>query len=366
MKVGQIFKSQKELCEYIGVEYKDSTNSRKAQLKEFDMRFKWHKEGRKIIIDEIFKELREKVDNRKGNSGKSIGSRENNNIYGKYVDKILAYEFLYRKAANNDVIYTTTNLLAEICGIINHNYRTVNNNKYEFFQYLAKINSNISKTAMYDVFHIIKNSSKSIISSSLKRLTKEGYINFKETYLIYFDNKVRFPMVYETEILKDIEKKTLELMSIEKKNILQYNDQLRNKYYEKFIELAKEEIENLDSVFVEYKIYIFLEKYKVKDILLDIKLLNKIVMEKTKEKLRRIYEKNELEYDCSCGYLNPFLPKFVIDRLDIDYLKYTDLVIDFLISLNAEYIAVELKKESMNKNVNKRTSSLIEDIKLPY
>ena len=55
LKNGQVFKNYKELCGFMGWEIK-SGNAKIAQFKELDRICKWHKEGNKIIIDEVLKE----------------------------------------------------------------------------------------------------------------------------------------------------------------------------------------------------------------------------------------------------------------------------------------------------------------------
>ena len=57
LKHGQTLKNIKELCEVLKIPYKDSTDSRKAIFKDLDRYCKYHKEGRKIVIDEIFQNL---------------------------------------------------------------------------------------------------------------------------------------------------------------------------------------------------------------------------------------------------------------------------------------------------------------------
>ena len=84
LKNGQIFKNYKELCGALEIEPKKSgSNSYKAQFKELDRYCKYHKEGRKIVIDEIFQKEQPKVDNRKNNKG------GNNVIYANDIEFII-------------------------------------------------------------------------------------------------------------------------------------------------------------------------------------------------------------------------------------------------------------------------------------
>lgn len=53
MLEGQTFKNYKELCEHMG-EKAVSGNSKKKQLRRWSYMFSWHKEGNRIIIDEVY------------------------------------------------------------------------------------------------------------------------------------------------------------------------------------------------------------------------------------------------------------------------------------------------------------------------
>ena len=67
---GRVFKNWKALCEVLEVEPK-SCSYRAKQEKEFRCYFNWIKEGRKIIITEVYEEPKEKEDGRRiGNASK--------------------------------------------------------------------------------------------------------------------------------------------------------------------------------------------------------------------------------------------------------------------------------------------------------
>lgn len=66
---GQVLKNYKELCAILDINV-EAGNSKKAQLKELERYVKYHKEGNKFIIDEIYEVVQEKVENRGGNNVK--------------------------------------------------------------------------------------------------------------------------------------------------------------------------------------------------------------------------------------------------------------------------------------------------------
>lgn len=77
LKEGQVVKNYKELCLLIEEENL-AGNSKKSQLKEFERFIKYHKEGNKFVIEEIYEEPLEKIDNRGNKNG------EKSNSYKKY------------------------------------------------------------------------------------------------------------------------------------------------------------------------------------------------------------------------------------------------------------------------------------------
>lgn len=73
LKTGQIFKNYKELCEFLGWKVGTGTQ-KKSQLKQLNILCEWHKEGNKIIVDEVYEIKKEKEDKRfKKFEGFSIG-----------------------------------------------------------------------------------------------------------------------------------------------------------------------------------------------------------------------------------------------------------------------------------------------------
>ena len=62
--VGRVFKNYKELCEFMG--WKSTGGDyKKARLKELDTLCKWHNEGYKFVIDEVYQQQLLKKDKRR-------------------------------------------------------------------------------------------------------------------------------------------------------------------------------------------------------------------------------------------------------------------------------------------------------------
>ena len=78
-------KNYKILCGILDIPVKASTNSKQAQYKEMDRYFKYHKEGNKFIIDEIYDIPLDKIDNRVFNKGGANNITE----YTKYIENLI-------------------------------------------------------------------------------------------------------------------------------------------------------------------------------------------------------------------------------------------------------------------------------------
>ena len=328
IKIGQIIKNYKELCKIFNLPLK-AGNAKKAQFKELDRYIKYHKHGNKFVIDEIYSIPLSKVDNR----GKSEGSR-NNNIYGKFIDPILTDFFCNRK---NKILYYTTNQLAVIAGIINKNYGVAFSNKSDFLNFSAK-DITINKSAETDFFGIVKGSLKDSIKSSLKRLQKNGYIKFKETYLLSYQYEARGTTEEENMIIEKIEKSVFEKMKKEEKittkNQLQYNDKLRKIYYNEIANEVQEQIENVDMIYRGYNIIV---NENIVNNNLDVNILknnvNSIFINKTMEKLNKRYKKEKNKHKF-LGKPNPFWDKYIIDRINKSYKPYCKYITDILLNIH--------------------------------
>lgn len=63
LEVGMVLKNYKELCKVLGIS-STGGNTKKKYIKELKRYVKYHQEGYKFIIDEIYAKPKEKIDNR--------------------------------------------------------------------------------------------------------------------------------------------------------------------------------------------------------------------------------------------------------------------------------------------------------------
>lgn len=117
LKEGMVIHNYKELCVLLGLKETKSMNSRNAQFKELARYVLFHKEKQKIIIDEIYKEVKDKMDNR----GKSKGSRDNNSAtYIEYIEKLIL-DLLVQNEHKEKVCLSKNKLFQEL-KMTNGNY----------------------------------------------------------------------------------------------------------------------------------------------------------------------------------------------------------------------------------------------------
>ena len=213
----KIYKNWRELCEELGWDTKGG-NYKKAKLKELDTLCKYHKEGNKIVIDEIYEVAKEKVDGRannknNGHSTKSTkeddGRRNKNSIYKELDDIILNY--LYCNTSD-DTVNVTKNQLLRKCE----------------FDISIQDNNEYSKETINDVMDVYKSILTHAVDNSLKRLEKKGFINYKYTFMIHYQGEWRLATEEEEMKIKEVEEQVKAEMKI--KNVFLLDEQMQMIY----------------------------------------------------------------------------------------------------------------------------------------
>ena len=116
---GLIIKNYKELCVLLGIKVTGG-DSKKSQLKDLERYCKYHKEGNKFIIDEIYSEVKMKVDMR--NTVKDDDKRHegNSSVYGDDIKRLLLY--LMASSNEDDEIILPISILLNKLSMTNINY----------------------------------------------------------------------------------------------------------------------------------------------------------------------------------------------------------------------------------------------------
>ena len=160
---GQVFKNYKELCATLEIEPTDGS-SKRAQFKDLDTYCLYHKEGHKIIIDEIFEEMQPRVDNRFGSEYKEM--------------KELILRLLLTSKESNRAVFSKPALL-EGLGAINSNYSTGRMNQKELGKYLK-----IETEYVNDFYNSTHSNLKSAIETNLNALKRDNLILWGHTIMV--------------------------------------------------------------------------------------------------------------------------------------------------------------------------------------
>ena len=204
LKVGQVLKNYKELCEVLGIKpTSKANNSRIAQFKEFERYCKYHKEGHKIIIDEIYSEELEKVDNRK------LG---NNNEQAKYIRYLLLNQLSCHLIEKDEVIGFSKGLLLRNLNLLNDNYITA---KVKREQYATALD--VSKIAIDECIEYIDNRSINVVKRAISVLVSQKVLGYKYSYTWVDNKRMHHANVFEHNAIMEAEFEVMEQMKIRNK-----------------------------------------------------------------------------------------------------------------------------------------------------
>lgn len=161
--IGLVIKNYKEMCSLLNEEIK-AGSSKKAQLKEWERYIKYHKDGNKFIVDEIYDVPKEKEDNR------SLGL---NSIYSKDLQPLILD--LLSQAENKGMVCLSCNMLLKELQMVNRNYSLGRNNIPELSKIL-KVDENI----IYDFYNYTHTNLKNVLESSLNSLRKQSLLSWSK------------------------------------------------------------------------------------------------------------------------------------------------------------------------------------------
>jgi hypothetical protein len=373
LQIGQIIKNYKELCTLLNWKV-SSNNSKKAQLKELERYVKYHKEGNKYIIDEIFQEPNEKQDNRKNNKGKSA----------EYIDDLelrLLGEFLTKGKGNNLTIGKS--VLLRDTGLVNSNYSYCKKRQEKLATYL-----DIDKETIYDYYNSVDSMVINNLERALKNLSNEKILDLDtttiicknklitleykhETYIDEFDEEIEritpvanTDIVYEEvtqeehDIILKAEGDILKQMKFKKVTDLFATGKIKEYYDRCYFEIRKV-LPDFNFYFKAYKItYNYdmivhkLNEYGYDDWLKDIEtkcnyIINEGVQDKiiTNAKNRKL--RKDKEYENVIGGTKPNEKHAC--RLNDKYIEKYNNISHNVIDLNAKNIKKDVKKTKYKK-----------------
>ncbi|MBS5985259.1 hypothetical protein [Clostridium sp.] len=231
LKNGQVFKNYKGLCEFIG--WKVATgNTKIAQFKELDTICKWHKEGNKIIIDEVYENQLIKKD-----------GRSDNNVYSSLVEALIIHSI---NNSEDHTLYFSLGNISETVGMVNENFKELK---------VSSVEMSVDYLLARSFKRSTKAEAKRIIDRCLKSMKSKRIIDYDFGKIIVGeDNTLRKPTIEEKKIILDIEESVM--TSLGCSNFLQIeNRNLIPVFNSKVAELIKDKgIENFKSSFSGYEI----------------------------------------------------------------------------------------------------------------
>lgn len=237
IELGVIYKNLRELCNVLNLQYKDSTDSRKAIVKHIETYMELERKGNRYTVTKVYDVPATKIDGR----GKAQGSRSNNSVYVNYID-ILVKDVLLNSLEDKEYFYTSNN------GILS----SITITEDTFIEQLNEVDKHSYINAKLKLLSTLNN----MVTSSLKRLQRQCYIKLREGYLIIDSNTTRLADKKETALIDTIRDQLLKELDIKPVQLL-LNKSIRYKFYtnlkERLIEQA-DDLEALQFVFKGYKI----------------------------------------------------------------------------------------------------------------
>lgn len=340
IKVGQVFKNYKELCNALNENVK-SGKSKQLQLKKWERYFSLSKDGNKFIINEIFAEPKEKINNRKGRSGTSTGSRGNNNVYGEKIE-LLVLDLLVQNKNKGHVIISKNQLLKAI-NMINGNYSPCSENIQRLSTYLE-----MPKAVIFDFYTSSRGSFKSTLEAALNSLRNKSLIFWSKVISICITNELgekeyRIATQEEKGKILKYEKETLISMGFGRIADIMFTNRWRE-FKEKIEDVLKEKT-CIDYYYVTYEItvnkeHIHQEYEKLLDLVLSSKdrkeyrnYLNTIASERLQSNATKRRIVSNEAFGINAKYIDNV-------RASEDYLVNHQKLIDLLIKQNADYISL--------------------------
>lgn len=366
------YKNYKELCGILEEPIKGG-KSKQLQMKDFERYFEFHKEGNKIVIDNIFSEEKEKIDMRKSDYISETDKRHNGNntFYGEDIEKLLLL-MMASTTFEDELIFPMSIILNKI-SMVNSNY-SIGRRNQERLSELLKIDEKYVNE-FYDTTH---SNLRSTLESALNRLDRKSLLRWKTVRMIckkvaivkYNEldeieidmdtDKVQYSIQEEYEIatkeqdliIIDAENKILEEMKLNNLNeVIRYGK--INEFYKKVYNIVKKKanikyyfngyclIFNRDNIIKELEKHgEDLEEIRVK--------LNQKVKEKTLDNAVKRQEKTTKE-TIAKGYGKKRKTDKQNLRLSDTYLDNIQLLIDTVIDIKAKSIRKQLKEKVVTK-----------------
>jgi hypothetical protein len=247
MKAGDEFKNYKELCKELKEETR-SGRSKELQLKRWQLSFKFHKEGNKIIIDEVNdKEIR----------APAGGNRKHVNIFLPYVICCL-----YRSGITDEYIGTQRLFRSELQLIPSEMYGVFNKRSRDHTDYLRKNSISLYESLTMFV-HYFEVYAKETVEGCFNVLAKDGGIKWSpgQIFIVGISHKKKVCITGYAEVLdkveeavcKEMNKDRTDLKGRQYLHVVKRDKKLSKFFYAECIKRLTADKELMKAVKAEYE-----------------------------------------------------------------------------------------------------------------
>lgn len=200
VKVGQVFKNYGHQCEFLGLpKLKTGSSPYKAQQKMLAQYFRTHKEGHKIIVDEVFNKQKPKVDKR--------------NVFAKTIEKAVIEElFHYARANENEPMIISKGGLMRKIELFNRNCYEARCNISAFAKRYM-----LDEKQVEDILNLNHRSGSDNLKKALESLKKQRLITVDETLGLNF-GKVK----HYNSVDMELSKGDVQEAEVVEKTLIQY------------------------------------------------------------------------------------------------------------------------------------------------
>lgn len=368
LKEGQIFKNYKELCNAMNWKVYSGGNGKIAQLKELDTICKWHKEGQKIVIDEVHKKAKEKEDGRSKRSADYMPNIEN----------VILGELVSKQNKDKDRVLIGKSALLKECSLINDNF-TVGKNRIkktsiytqtdlrivdEYFDLsyrslikdVDKALKNLVRKSLIDV-NVVTMICKveSTINGYDRNLIRDKFDEEVEEIIGTMDTKLKCKVATEEErqIILNAKKVALNIMNFTDIKYV-YSSGKVKEYFDIVKKIIVTDIPNFKSFFNGYDIVMLynecveeLQRRGYSDWLKENKMEQKQIINNGVQKKLLNNAKNRQKKAISEGATNPKHNKHY--RAKDNYLSETEKLNKTFINSTAKNVSAEIKKTKIEQ-----------------
>ena len=220
LKVGQIIKNYKELCNILGVEAKSSTNTkgRKLHHKHFDQYFNYEKQGQKYIITEIYKDVENKI-NRGGN----------NKVFVDDFKKLMIY-MLHKN--RSECMLLSKGAIYKAMNLVNENYLLARNNIPKLSEIIE-----LPQEAIYEFYDYNSTKLRDTVERNLRSCRKESLLIFETVTsvaiyeTIFATNEFNKPIVdINGELISETNLVYREATKEERQRILEFENEVKKEH----------------------------------------------------------------------------------------------------------------------------------------